>query len=62
MAIVKSYKKPIHHINVFKNNNKLPITEKLYKKIVTLPLYPGLTNNEQNKIIKTVKKYFNGYK
>ncbi len=56
------YKKPIHHINVFKNNNKLPVTEKLYKNIVTLPLYPGLTNNEQNKIIKTVKKYFNDYK
>jgi len=53
------YQKPIHHIKVFKNNCKLPVTEKLYRNIVTLPLYPGLTSNEQSKIIKIIKRYFN---
>jgi dTDP-4-amino-4,6-dideoxygalactose transaminase len=31
---------------------KLPVTERLSKEIVTLPLYPDMTRNEQNAVIE----------
>ena len=48
------YKKPIHHINVFKNNNKLPITEKIGKEIITIPIHPNLSESQVKKIIDNV--------
>jgi dTDP-4-amino-4,6-dideoxygalactose transaminase len=36
--------------------NLLPETEKSCKKIFSLPMYPTLTDEEQNTVIKELKK------
>ena len=41
------------------NSKRLVITENIYKKVVRLPLYPDMTNNEIAKILKTIKNFFN---
>jgi dTDP-4-amino-4,6-dideoxygalactose transaminase len=35
----------------------LPVTERLWKTIVTLPLFPGLTDDEIAQVIEGVKSY-----
>ena len=40
------------------SKKKLPITEKIYKKVVRLPLFPSMTSKEFNKIKKTIKEFF----
>jgi len=37
---------------------RLPITEKLYKEILTLPLYYGMTDKDVNKVINEVTKFY----
>ena len=34
----------------------LPVTEDFYERIISLPLYPGLTEEQQNKVIEAVFK------
>lgn len=54
---------PIYHKTLYKNliiNNKIdkpncPIAEKIYETIITIPLYPTLTNDEINRVIKCVQ-------
>ena len=52
---------PLHNSLMGKkfNSKKLVITENIYKKVVRLPLYPDMTNNEIAKILKTIKNFFN---
>ena len=52
---------PIHKQGYYKNHpewiaDDLKVTEDVSKRIVTLPLYPGLRKEELDKIIETVKK------
>jgi len=49
--------RPIHTFSLYKNKIKLPITEKIGKEIVTLPMHPNLTENNVNKIIKFTNKF-----
>jgi len=49
--------KPIHQMSMYKNNQKLPITESIGQKIVTIPIHPNLKEVEIQKIIKSVNKY-----
>jgi len=43
---------PIHHFRVFGNRKvDLPVTERVWPKLLTLPLYPGMTDDEFEKII-----------
>ena len=49
--------KPIHKMKMYKQNRKLPITEKIGKEIVTIPIHPNLTYSEINFIIKTINKF-----
>ena len=37
----------------------LPITESVWKKIITLPLFPDLTEDQQDYIVATIKQYRN---
>ena len=37
----------------------LPNVENLSKKILSLPIYPELTFNQQDYIIKNIKEFFN---
>ena len=52
---------PLHMSNFGKKikKNKLPVTEKIYKGLVRLPLYPSLKLNQINRIIKFSKKFVN---
>ena len=49
--------KPIHTFNLYRNKTKLPITEKIGREIVTLPIHPNLTNEELDKIITLSNKF-----
>ena len=52
------YRLPVHKQKILKEkNHKLPITEKISKEIVSLPIYFGLKIHEQIKIIKTINSY-----
>ena len=49
---------PVHLQSYYSKNFKkvrLPITEKLSKSVITLPLFPGLTKAELNYVIEQVK-------
>ena len=51
---------PLHNSLMGKkfNSNRLMVTENIYKKVVRLPIYPDMTNNEIAKILKTIKNFF----
>ena len=49
--------KPIHQMSMYKNEGKLPITDSVGKKIVTIPIHPNLKNSEIEKIISIVNKF-----
>ena len=51
-----------NHLLSFYGNRKgeLPVTEKLYNQLLTLPLHPDLTEEDQNRVIYEVKNFFNG--
>ncbi len=58
--------KPLHLFSFYKNyyeKNKIlvecPISEEEWKKLVVLPLYPEMTEEEFDKIIEVVKNYKN---
>ena len=44
--------KPVHKMSFYKNKVKLPITDKIEKNIVSIPIHPNLNDNDINKIIK----------
>jgi len=44
-------------MSMYKNNTRLPVTEKISKEIVTLPTHPNLTDENVNKIIESVNKF-----
>ena len=54
---------PIHLQPYYKNRFKFkrgdfPNAEKYYDRALSLPLYPGLSDNEQNRIIALVKEFY----
>lgn len=46
--------KPIHQMTVYRNKQSLPITEKIGKEVVSIPIHPNLTEKNINYIIKTI--------
>lgn len=54
------YPYPIHKQPAFKKyaKGKLPVTEKLANEILALPLFPQLKFEDQNKVIKTTRRFF----
>lgn len=50
-----------NHLLSFYGNRKgeLPVTEKLYNQLLTLPLHPDLTEEDQDRVIYEVKNFFN---
>ena len=48
--------KPIHTFSFYKKKTSLPITEKISKEIVTIPIHPNLTDNQITKIISNINK------
>lgn len=60
--MTKIFFEPVHHTTFYKNlgydkSTKLPVTEKTYERILTLPMYPGLTKNELNFICNSVAEF-----
>jgi len=49
--------KPVHKMSMYKNNCKLPVTEKVSHEIVTLPTHPNLTDDDTSKIIECVNRF-----
>jgi len=48
--------KPIHQMSLYKGKRKLPITEKIGREIVTIPIHPNLTDQDIDLIIKSINK------
>ncbi len=60
--MTKIFFEPIHHTTFYKNLGygkltELSITEKTYERILTLPMYPGLTREELNFICDSVTEF-----
>jgi len=51
--------KPVHQMTLYKNKTRLPNTENIGKKIVSIPMHPNLSNNEIDMVIKSVNEYGN---
>lgn len=49
--------KPIHKMTMYRNNNRLPITERVGQQIVTLPTHPNLRDDDINRIIESANKF-----
>jgi dTDP-4-amino-4,6-dideoxygalactose transaminase len=49
---------PNHLHPYFENGQKLPVTEKLFGEIITLPLFVDMTDHEVELVIESVKKFF----
>ncbi len=51
------YPTPIHKMAAFNNDLNLPNAEKIASQILSLPLYPGLTEAQQAHVIDTIKRF-----
>lgn len=50
---------PNHFLEYFcKGKLSLPVTEKIYRELLSLPLHPDITEEEQGYIIKKIKGFF----
>jgi dTDP-4-amino-4,6-dideoxygalactose transaminase len=45
--------RPLHQMKAYKSTKKLPVTEDIGSKVVSLPLYPEMTDKEVDYVIKT---------
>jgi len=50
--------KPNHLLTKYETAYELPVTEKLYNKILTLPCHYDLTDNEQDYVVDTIKEFY----
>ncbi len=58
----KIYFHPIHQSEFYKNklkyNVNLPVTESVFEKTITLPMYPSITTEQMDYIAETVGKFY----
>ena len=59
----KVYFYPIHLTEYYKEKfptkeNSLPITEKISNQVLTLPMYPNMTNEEKNYLTESILEFF----
>ncbi|RZD47105.1 MAG: DegT/DnrJ/EryC1/StrS family aminotransferase, partial [Thaumarchaeota archaeon] len=59
----KVYFNPIHKTEFYQQksssqNNSLHITEKIANEVLTIPLYPNMTNEEKNYLIDAFNEFF----
>jgi len=48
------YPTPIHKLPSFNQNISLPVTEKLVKEVLSIPVHPSLTQAELEQIVSVV--------
>ena len=53
------YPKPPHKQEALKvySKLKLPITEKIHQRVISLPISPVMTNDEVNRVIEVLNTY-----
>jgi perosamine synthetase len=51
------YKPLTHYPNLFPGEHNVPVTERVWTNLVTLPLYPDMTYREVDKVINTVRSF-----
>jgi dTDP-4-amino-4,6-dideoxygalactose transaminase len=49
--------KPVHTMTRYKNSIKLPVTERVGREIVSIPIHPNLSKDDVVKIIKYINKF-----
>ena len=58
----KIYFDPVHKSEFYKNklkyNDILPVTEKIYEKTITLPMFPTLTTEQMDYMAETIGKFY----
>ena len=57
------YPVPVHQQPHYSDTEKirpLPVTEKLAKEVLSLPMYPELSLGEGKTVIGTIKEFYNG--
>ena len=64
--MTKIFFEPIHMTDFYKKQTygksmKLPVTEKIYEKILTLPMHPGLTKEELDYICDSIGEFMDKY-
>ena len=59
----KIYFDPVHQSEFYKNklnyNDVLPVTEKIYEKTITLPMFPSLTTEQMDYIASAIGEFYN---
>lgn len=50
--------KPLYNYKIFGKQNKLPITEKVFKEIITLPLHCNLTKKDVVRVCELIDLYY----
>ncbi|MCE9629058.1 MAG: DegT/DnrJ/EryC1/StrS aminotransferase family protein [Candidatus Vogelbacteria bacterium] len=48
---------PMHLHPLYKQEANTPVADKIWHNIVSLPLYPGMTDEDQDYVINLIKKY-----
>ena len=49
--------KPIHKMSMYNAKKKLPVTENVGKKIISLPTHPNLSDKDVTRVISLVNKF-----
>jgi perosamine synthetase len=62
-VMTKVYFSPVHLTSFYREKfgfqgGELPITEKISKQVLTLPMYASLTKDEMNHVTESVKSFF----
>ena len=54
---------PNHFLSFFKSDktNTLPVTEKVYKEIISLPIHPDINNSDIENVVSTLKNLLPSY-
>lgn len=61
----KVYFNPIHLTSFYRekfktNVNDLPVTERVYREILTIPVYPNMTSEEKEYLVQSISEFFEG--
>jgi dTDP-4-amino-4,6-dideoxygalactose transaminase len=61
-VMTKIYFKPVHLKSIYRlkfgyKEGDLPVTEKISKRVLSLPIYPKLEVEDQDLVIETVQKF-----
>ena len=49
--------KPLNRYPVFGRRVSLPVTDRVWRTLVTLPLYPDMTGPEFSQVVKAVRAF-----